>query len=231
MKMRNKDKCRNWDEVTFTKQLINQPGSRMHLSILESALNYLKCQEKTTENSLEIIEVGAGYGLLARMLLSRIAIQFPKLEIHYTGIEIDPDRILHASGNLKSFRNVTMDCKDYFHDVISNDKRSSSQILVSTGLIQSLDRDEIYSLLSLQNSKENFFGIIGFPYNYTERGDPRIHIGNEGAKEFGYSETYRNIQSVASELMFENTSLELVEAESTLQIVFSYESIARKIRP
>lgn len=209
---------------TSTAMYMTQPGFQLHFAVLEKVVNLLNVKDLVGRRSVRIIEIGSGFGLLARVLLSHLIQVFPSIEFKYTGIEVDPSRIVAARATLAKFKNVELHNLDFFQDNFSFDDKSDCKILLSTGLIQSLRYSEMRALLCLRNIMNHYVGVISFPYVAKDQGDENIPIGNNGTKEFSFLHTSKSLESISTEFSFTNTGYELVLSDSCLQMLYSFES-------
>jgi hypothetical protein len=168
-----------------------------------------------------IIEVGAGFGLLAKVILGSIYKEFPDINLGYTGIEIDHVRSAAISNSLKKWSNVRIINGDYrnFNENIPQD---TIVILVSTGLVQSLKFEEIRCLLTLNIKSPKHFGVFTFPLNIEARGNPEIPPGNAGCAERSIVELMEDLQEIAESEHFSDITLQFLEVLEESNVLFSF---------
>ncbi len=210
-------------ENSFTKLCISQPGFQLHSALLETIVNHLDSKDLSKRTSLKIIEIGSGYGLLARILLSQLNLLFPTIKIEYFGMEIESDRVETTKNNLEIFDNIEVHCEDFFQNDNNFKSNSDITIVCSTGLIQCLHYTKILRLLSLHRTKENLYGVVTYPFIQEARGDTRISPGNDGAAEFSFNITRGDINTIARELKFQNTTEQIVMVDNSLNVIHAYE--------
>jgi hypothetical protein len=198
-----------------------QPGFKLHCAVFDSISDHLHNLHLDPNQEVLIIEVGAGFGLLAKVILPSIAKEFPDISFRYTGIEIDSDRSALISSSLEKCGNVRIINDDYknFNDHIP---QNVAVILLGTGLIQCLELEEIRCMLTLNIKSSKHFGVFTFPLNIAARGNLRIPPGNVGCAERSFTELTKDLKAITKSENFSDTTLQFLEVLEESNVLFSF---------
>ena len=197
------------------------PGFKLHCAVFDSISDHLHNLHLDPKHEVLIIEVGAGFGLLANVILPSISKEFPHINLRYTGIEIDSDRSTLISSSLEKWGNVRIINDDYKNFNV-HIPRNVTIILLGTGLIQCLELEEIRCMLTLNGKSPKHFGVFTFPLNIVARGNVRIPPGNAGCAERSFTELTEDLQEITKSENFSDTTLQFLEVLEESNVLFSF---------
>ena len=203
------------------EDVTRQPGFKLHCAVFDSISDHLHKLSLSPKQEVLIVEVGAGFGLLARVIIPAIGKEFPDIILKYSGIEIDSNRSAMLSKRLKEYGSARVINDDYknFKEHIP---RNAIVILVGTGLIQCLKFEEIQSMLTLNLKSQNHFGVFTFPLNVAARGDIKIPAGNAGCAERSFAELQKDLGEITRLERLSETTFQFLEVLEDSHVLFSF---------
>lgn len=205
-------------EVNLTAH--ESPGAIIHEAIYEEICNLQDIRDDRSEY-LEIIEIGIGYGILAGRLLHTEQNQKQFNLFRYYGIENDLEKAEKLAKLTQIYSKLCVDYED-FQAIKTYLPSKNNKILISTGLIQTLNRLEMQSLLTFNSANFEFTGLITFPLNIKERGEVSISRGNDGNFERSFKDTMQEVKEILKLRSIADLKVKFLRQNDETHVLITY---------